>query len=192
MKTFDYVVVAPCFENNEHHSGLDQNTRLRLIAAAYMLKTGKAETIIVGGGKLRKMKESFAELMKKYLVEHGINPGSIGTEEYTFDTASQISWVAKNINTMDNITCFITDSAQAYHIGALIKGFGIEECEVLSSEKITETISYNYHYDHYVKNVHKSFDWKIFQLRESLLFLFTMFVDPKNKSLGKISIKRRT
>jgi hypothetical protein len=192
---YKYVIVAPCFENNEHRSGLDQNTRLRLTAAIIMFKKGRAQTIIVGGGKLRQMKESFAELMKKYLNKKGIPNCVIGTEEYTFDTASQIQWTSKNINTMDDITCFMTDSAQKKHIKALVEGFNIEECDVLSMESVILKNSncYNFKYLYYFKEKFwNSFGWMVFEIREFLLFLFTKLFNPRNELLGKISIRRRT
>jgi len=187
MKTYKFGIIAPCFENNEHSSGLDWNTRFRLIAAVNLLKRKRIETIIVGGGKLREMKESFSELMKKYLIKRGVSAGLIGTEQYTYDTASQIFWVSKSINTMDDPTCFITDSAQANHIKALIKGFKIGECDVISMEEIND-----YDYSMFIMKVRNSFGWVLFEARELLLFLFTIVFDPRNEFLGRISIKRRT
>lgn len=191
-KKYKNLVVAPCFEENEHHSGLDWNTRLRLLSAATLFEEGRAEKIIVGGGRLREMKESFAKLMKKELIKRGIREDAIETEEYTFDTASQIYWMKNNLEKQDGNLGFITDLAQAEHIGALRKGFGMEkEMDILSLEKIIEAMPDNKHRIAFLEKIHDSFDWKKFEAREKILALFTKYFDPKGEMIGKIAQFRK-
>lgn len=192
LKSYKNLVVAPCFEKNEHHSGLDWNTRLRLLSAAALFEEGRAEKIIVGGGKLREMKESFADLMKKELIKRGVPENVIKTEEYTFDTASQIYWMNNNLDKKDGNLGFITDLSQAEHIGALRKGFEMEkEMDILSLEKIIETMPDNQHRLAFLEKIHNSFDWKKFEAREKILALFTKYFDPKGEIMGKISQFRK-
>jgi len=191
-KKYKNLVVAPCFEKNEHYSGLDWNTRFRLLSASALFESGRAEKIIVGGGRLREMKESFAELMKKELIKRGIPENVIETEEYTFDTASQIDWMKKNLDKQDGNLGFITDSAQAEHIGALRKGFGMEkEIDILSIEEVVKEMANNKHYLSFFEKLRNSSEWKKFQLREKVLALFTKYFDSKGEMMGKISQFRK-
>ena len=192
-KHFRAVIVAPGFENNEHYSGLHWDTRFRLLAASAFFESGRAERIVVGGGKLREMKESFAELMKKELLKRGIPEEVIDTEEYTFDTASQIDWITKNLDKLEGDLGFITDPAQAGHIKALLEGFGInEKCSVLSTEDIIGEMVNNKHFLAFFKELHDSLYWKKWQLREKVLELFTKHFDPKGERVAKITARRQT
>ncbi|MDP3792667.1 MAG: YdcF family protein [bacterium] len=192
-KHFRAIIVSPGYENNEHRTGLHWDTRFRLLAAAAFFESGRAEKIIVGGGKLREMKESFAELMKKELLKRGIPEDVIDTEEYTFDTASQIDWITKNLDKLEGDLGFITDPAQAGHVKALMEGFGIDkECSVLSTEDIIGEMANNKHFLAFFEELHGSPYWKKWQLREKVLELFTKYFDPKGEKLAHITTRRKT
>lgn len=191
-KKYKNIVVAPCFENNEHHSGLDWNTRLRLLSAATLFEEGRTERIIVGGGKLREMKESFAELMKEELIKRGIPENAIETEEYTFDTASQIIWIKKNLDRLDGNLGLIADSTHAKRIKVLVEGFEMEkEIDILSLEKIIEAMPDNKHRIAFLEKIHNSFDWNKFIVREKILELFMKYFDNKGEIMSKISQFRK-
>lgn len=191
-KKYKNLVIAPCFENNEHHSGLDWNTRFRIMSASAFFENGRAERIIVGGGRLREMKESFSELMKKELIKRGVPENVIDTEESTFDTASQIDWIKNNLDKKDGNLGFIADSAQAEHIIALRKGFGMEkDVDILSIEEMVKEMANNKHYLSFFEKLRDGSDWKKFQLREKILALFTKYFDSKGEIVGKISQFRK-
>ncbi len=192
-KHFKAIVVAPGYENNEHRTGLHWDTRFRLLAAVAFFESGRAEKIIVGGDKIRDMNKSFSESMKEELLQRGIPAEAIETEEYTYDTASQIDWIKKNLDRIGGNLGFITDPAQAKHVKALLEGFNIEkECSILSTEDIIHEMANNKHYEAFLRKLHSSPYWKKWQLREKVLELFTKYFDPKGKKLANITTKRKT
>lgn len=171
---YDAVVVCPGFEQNDHPSGLFWDTRYRLSAAAELFLEKKAKRIVVGGGRLRNMYESFAVLMKKYLVRgYDIPTQRITTEEQTFDTASQIDWL---MNHPQGSVAIVTDKWQALHIRALLFGYRLENIQILT---VPET--------EYTKL--QKFKWA---LRESALAVFTILFDHRGKIIQRITSGRRT
>lgn len=182
---FDVVVVAPGFEDNEKESGLFWDTELRLQAAIVLYEKSEVKKIIVGGGKLRKMKKSFAFLMKEYLMRRGIPENIIQTEEYTYDTPSQFQWIKNNI---EGEFDFITDPVQAGHVRELLKGFDIKDCTILSTEDI---LSDDELYGTFFKYTHQSFYWRKWIIREKILELFTKFFDPRGELISRLTSKRK-
>ena len=188
------IIVAPCFENNSHWSGLDWNTRIRLYAAFVLYNNDKVCKIVVGGGKFRKMKFSFAELMKGYLIKIGIPENCIITEEYTYDTASQIVWLENNMGRLYGDSLIITDSAQFRHIKVLLKGFGIEKiCEILPMESIIlHEMGHGVEmlWEFLIKK-QNSLNWRLFQVREMILWFFAKFFDHRGELISKLTSKRK-
>ncbi|MFA4975289.1 MAG: YdcF family protein [Candidatus Paceibacterota bacterium] len=183
------IIIAPGFEDNKKHSGLFWDTENRLEAAVVLFRNNEIWRIIVGGGKLRKMQKSFAELMREYLIERGIPKEIILIEEYTFDTPSQIEWIKKKV---EERFIFVTDSRQALHIKALLKGFKINGCDILTTEYILCKMSNGkVYWIEYFQKLHKSFYWKKWVIREKILELFTRFFDPRGELISKLTSKRK-
>lgn len=185
------IVVAPGFESYKHRSGLHWDTRIKLLAAAACYETGHTEKIIVGGRKIRQMQDSFANLMKKELLEkYKIPENAIETEESTFDTASQIDWVKHNIDKYEENLAFITNPAQVAHIKELLKGFDLEEVNVLSIEDIIKEMPNSRHLEFFFEKLHKSPYWLKYRAREKLLTLFTKYIDKKGEKIRRITKAR--
>jgi hypothetical protein len=184
-------IVSPGYESYSHESGLHADTRLRLYVSALALKHKKTERIIVGGGRLRKMKESFAELMKAELVnKQGIPEEIIETEEYTFDTASQVDWIKQHIQELGENVAFITDPHQAKHVRLLFDAQGLKNIAIVPVNEILKQLEpQNFHF--YTDIYHSFFGcWWIF--RESLVTFFTKFFDPKGERLQRITKGRKS
>lgn len=192
LEHFDSVVVAPGFESKNSYTGLHWDTKLRLIAAALYYKNGYTDAITVGGAKIRKMNESFATLMKRYLMKLGIPEEVIETEEYTFDTASQIEWLSRRVIN-DAYFAFITDPAQAGHVVELMRGFGIsyQNCRIISSESIINLRDENIYHIEFLERLHLSPYWWKWVVREKILELFTRYFDPKGKKLSLLTKGRK-
>lgn len=124
----------------------------------------------------------------------GVPATEIDTEEYTFDTASQIDWLKKNISRYENNVGFITDPEQANHVKELLNGFGLtdEQVDILSSEDIIRENSKNKHYSAFFERLHKSPFWMQWKVREKLLEILTRYVDPKGEKIRKITGGRKT
>lgn len=191
LPNYNYVVVTPGFEANSHHSGLFWDTRIRLLAASMYFHSGKAENIIVGGAKVRKMSKSFAGLMQEVLIKkYDIPESVIITEESSFDTSSQIKWLGENFDKFDGSIALIADSEQAYHVKALLKGHNLDQVDILSAERIIESLSPDSKYAGFVEKLHKSIYWKRWTIREELLSVFTETVDCRGEKLGSITRSR--
>lgn len=192
FKKYNAIVVSPGFENNEHRAGLAWDSRLREIAAAELFKAGKAERVVVGGAKIREMKKSFAELMRAELIRRGVPDTQIDTEEYTFDTPSQIDWIQKHISQYGDKVGFVTDPEQAKHVRALLKGFKLtDKVDILTDEDIIREYVKNPRVDGLFKKLHETKYWKNWKRREKILELFTELVDPKGKLIQKITGGRK-
>ena len=190
---FRAVIVAPGFERDEHRTGLHWDTRFRLFVASALFASGRAERIIVGGGRLRRMQTSFAERMKTELVQRGVPVALIETEEDTFDTASQIEWMTRHRGQLGGNLGFITDPAQAGHVQELLRGFGIEEqCSIVSTEDIIQAMDHNKHFLAFFERLHRSPYWKHWQLREKFLELFTRYCDPRGEKIAHLTRQRKT
>lgn len=194
MPHYDAIIVAPGFASNSHPSGLKLDTRLRLLAASLSYKNGLTESIIVGGGKLKGMPESFATLMKNRLVDiHHVPEHVVGTEEETFDTGSQVNWVQQNILPHTQNIAFMTDSEQRNHFIALLHGYQIPSADVLAAEEtIIKLTANNPHAEKFLNNLHRSTYWKYWKTRERILTLLTETKDPKGEKLSKLTGRRKT
>jgi uncharacterized SAM-binding protein YcdF (DUF218 family) len=84
---FDYLVVLGMRSDQRPLSALLVS---RLNAALSLYRKHFSDRIIVSGGGLQKERgrPSEAEIMKRYLVRHGIRPGLITLEESSFNTIS--------------------------------------------------------------------------------------------------------
>lgn len=185
---YEAVIVSPGYEENEHRTGLHWDTRFRLLAAAEMYKNGYAEKIIVGGARIREMKESFAELMKRELVnKYGIPAQDIITEEFTFDTSSQIEWMNRYVK--DKNVAFITDPEQKHHAGALMEGWDTEK-DILTTEEIIAKLKGSKRFQAFFEKLHKSPYWLKWSARERVVTYFTKKLDPKGKIIRKITTER--
>lgn len=204
------VVVAPGFEveqidskesfvgkknpKKEHRTGLLFETRIKLRAAALMWKNKEVERVVVGGGQLRKMSNSFADLMKADLVNMGVPAEVIDTETYTRDTPTQVEWLKTHIsdyknNELDNVA-FLTDPDQAKFIRELTKGQNLENVPVLETEAIILRLIPEQEVEHFkslFKKIHQS-PWGIqYKLREELETLFVKYFDKGGKLLMRLS-----
>lgn len=204
FKHYDVLIVTPGFESNQHRSGLHWDTRLRLLAAAIYYKAGLANKIIVGGTRIREMEDSFANLMKEELrKKYDVPEDVIETEEYTFDTSSQVEWASQNIDKNRNVV-FITDPEQGKHIKALLGGFNLRQVPVLSTEDIIAALvpnrRYKYrtgaheakiHFERFFKRLHKSPYWWKWKIRERFLAAFTGVIDPRGKIITRLTRSRQ-
>ena len=192
FKHYKAIVVSPGYENNDHRTGLAWDNRLREIAAAELFKAGKAERVVVGGAKIREMKESLAELMKKELIKRGVPAAQIDTEEHTFDTPSQIDWIQQHIGQYNDSVGFVTDPEQAKHVKALLKGFKLgDKVDILTDEDIIREYVKNPRVDVLFKKLHETKYWKNWKLREKILELLTQYLDPKGKLIQKVTGRRK-
>ncbi|MBX4205475.1 MAG: YdcF family protein [Candidatus Doudnabacteria bacterium] len=174
------VVVCPGFPQYDHPSGLYWDTRLRLQAAAILYQQTQTSRIIVGGDRLLEMKDSYANLMEKYLVEvFGVPTSDITKEEYTFDTSSQFEWLAKHIGEFQGPVAVITDAWQAMHVKALLRGFRLQGIDVVTVESIGLRSQYG---------ALGKIKWA---LRETILAGFTSSVDPQGLTMQKITSSRK-
>ena len=191
-KHFNAVVVSPGYENNDHRTGLLWDTRFRLLGAAALFEAGRADRIVVGGRVINEMKRPFAELMKEELIKRGIPENMIDTEQYTFDTSSQIDWISQNKDKYENNLGFITDPAQAGHAQALIDGFDIKkDVTVLSIEEIVKEMANNEHYLSFFEKLHSLPFWLKWRMREKVLETFVKYFDPKGEKSGAMATKKR-
>lgn len=186
----DKVIVAPGFESNTHRSGLFWDTRLRLLAAAMYYENGKTQKIIVGGAQIREMKDSFANLMKKELIEkYGIPETDIETEEFTFDTPSQVKWSRENAPALVN-SAFITDSEQKLDIEQLLKGNNLQLPVMSSEDIILKLARKSKHFKGFFKRLHSSPYWLKWKGRERLLTQFTKHFDSQGERRSMHTKKR--
>ena len=183
---YDTYIVSPGYESHKHFSGLHADTRLRLFVTALAFKKDKTKKIIVSGGKIRKMKKSFAELKKDELIKNLNIPAEvIETEEETFDTSSQIIWIKNNIEKLGSSIAFITDPFQAKHVQILLNSYNLPNVKVLTVDKILfELDPENFHF---YTNLYNSIYGYIWRVREFLITQFTKFFDPKGKIIQKIT-----
>jgi uncharacterized protein YajQ (UPF0234 family) len=189
---YNAVFVLPSYENNKHRTGLMWDSRFRLLAAASLFESGKTRRIIVGGAQIRDMKESFVDLMKRELIRRGVPATEIDVEEYSFDTASQIEWMQKNIAAQEGKTGVITDPEQAKHVQALLEGYDLrDKVDVLTTEDIIRENVNNKHFVAFFEKLHKSPYWMKWKLREKALELFTRYFDPKGEKMQKITSGRK-
>lgn len=190
---YEHIVVAPGFENNKHNSGLYWDTRSRLRAAAILYKKGVAENIVVGGAQLRQMPDSFANSMKRWMVERLHIPEEvIETEEDTYDTPSQFKGIKDHQEDIfkEGKSAFITDREQAKHVRALIKGFGITNMDVLTTHDIFST--YSAHHDaKFLNHIEHSGYWLKWRARELVLTALTRTIDPRGELISRITSKRK-
>ena len=188
---YDSVIVSPGYESYDHRSALFWDTRVRLLAAALLHKNGNAGKIIVGGGKLYNMDQSFAGLMENVLTSKFQIPGaSVVTEETTRDTASQIKWIKKNIKPEEK-TAFITDPAQAKHVRALVEGFGLDNVEILSCFDVVMDLvpreTSKSRFKNYFNDILNSDYWQRWSKREKRLADFTKYIDKQGRIVSSLS-----
>ena len=189
---YNAIIVAPAYESQEHKSGLDLNTRLRLLGAALDYKKGFAERIVVGGTQIRKMEETFADLMEKNLIKLGVPKEAIDKETDTFDTSSQINWIKNHIEQYGNDAAIITDPAQKAHIDALIAGFDLrEKLGVLTYEDLFETLvpdeNDNKRLRAIIAKLHNSSYWTRFEIIEKIEAIVVKYLDPKGEKMRKMA-----
>lgn len=191
-RPFFAVIPTPGFDLITHRSGLHRDTRLRLIAAAVMYEAGVAERIIVGGGRLRKMTDSFANLMEKELLRLGIPQTAIVKETHTIDTATQVEWVKENLADKTGNFAFITDSGQKEHLQELLEGYELNQTLIITDEElITKLPGNTKHFESFYQRLHKSPEWFRWQIREKLLAIFTRRIDPKGEKIRLLTQARR-
>lgn len=185
------IVVCPGSEDDTHPSGLYLDTRMRLCAAAVLYKRLEIGMIVVGGSRLRKMKSSFATLMKNYLVaEYRIPDSSIMTEEQTFDTASQIAWLSKNMRRFPGRVEVLTDRWQGLHVEALLSGYSLRSVEVRNLEAVILSIPRDQQEDMSLRySLGRSVWWPI---REYALASFTRRFDRRGKLMQWLTRSRKT
>lgn len=192
---YDSVIVSLGYESYDHRSGLFWDTRVRLLAAALLHKNGNAGKIVVGGGKLYNMDQSFAGLMKNVLInKFKIPSDSVVTEETTYDTASQIKWIKTNIKPEEK-TAFITDPAQAKHVKALGEGFGLDNVEILSCFDIVMDLvpreTSKSRFKRYFDNILNSDYWQRWSKREKRLADFTKYIDKQGRIVSSLTRLRK-
>ncbi len=188
--SYKTYIVSPGYESYTNVNGLHADTLLRLYVSAVAWKHEKTEKIIVGGGKLRQMKESFAELMKSELVNKQRVPSEIiETEEFTFDTASQVVWIKQNIQRLGDDIAFITDPHQAKHVRLLFDAHDLKNVAVVTVDEILKQLEpQNIHFYTDIYNSPFGY-WWVF--RETLVTLFTKFFDPTGEKLQRLTQRRK-
>jgi len=184
-----YEANLPRYQANKHRSGLHWDTRIRLLAASLYYKNKQPDKVIVGGAKIRKMHDSFANLMRRELIgERQLPESAIESEECTFDTASQVDWIKQNRESVGQSTAIITDPEQAKHFRALLSGFDLDYIDVLSSETIITHFAPKY--CRFFERLHHSSYWIRWAARERLLAVATKIIDPQGKRLRIITRRR--
>ena len=189
---YDAIVVSPGFDNAKHGTGLHWDTRLRLLAGSAYYTEGLTPVIVVGGARLGNMKDSFANLMERALIQkYKIPENDIIVEEDTFDTASQLKWITKERKKLGENVAIVADSQQKKHFLALLEGYDLKEIDILSSEDIVvELADKNDHIGRFVDKLHKSPYWMYWEIRERLLTFFTQKIDKKGEWLEKFTKRR--
>lgn len=189
---YDAVVVSPGFDNPKHGTGLHWDTRLRELAAAAYYKEGLTPVLVVGGARLGNMKDSFAHLMKRALInKYKIPEKDIILDVNTFDTASQLEWIRKNKSLLGENIAIMTDSQQKKHFSALLKSYGLQDVDILACEDVVvEFADRNEHVSRFIKKLHRSPYWQYWKVREGLLTLFTKMIDKDGEKLGYFTKRR--
>lgn len=186
------LVVAPCFEDNNDPTELDWNTQVRLSAAAaiFFQERNLDVRIVVGGDRLRKMRRSFADLMEDFLINKmNVPQNSIVKEVHTFDTSSQL-WAIEHVCKL-NKGLILTDSAQAKHIKELLRGYGMKSWGVVTMEEVLLDGRHDGLYAELLRRNQRTLAWKIFQVREFVMWFITRFFDPRGERMGKIAAYTR-
>jgi hypothetical protein len=151
--------------------------------------------VVVGGDRLRDMQQTFAALMSRRLtVSHRVPMEKIRTETVTFDTASQVAWVAEHRESLGR-SAVITDAAQADHFAALLSHYGVRDVGIIVAESAIIGLAPRSSAAIFAKvneAFHRTGYWKRWVLREAVLTFLTKTVDRKGQLLQVITSKRRS
>jgi hypothetical protein len=182
LKHYEKIIVSPGYwPKKESPSQLRSDTRIRLVFAALFFKSGRTDKIVVGGGMIHEMKESFAKLMKRDLIKLGVPENLIETEEDTYDTASQVKWIKEKSDIKGNMG-FITDSAQGNLVKALLPRFDLrEKLDILSIENIVDDLDKKNLLIPMLKSFHNSIYWKAWWSEREILLTALAKHDPDGK-----------
>ena len=100
----------------------DGNNYQRMIHAYRLYKDGFADKIIICGGVVIKEMPSFAEIMKNFLVEIGVNEECIITENNSLNTYENIKYAKPILRQLDiKNSLLVTSSYHMYRSLAICK-----------------------------------------------------------------------
>lgn len=192
---YDTIIVAPGFsDNSDERTELFDDTKWRDIVAALFVKNGLAQKVVVGGGRIRDMKNSFADLMQSHLVRSlHLDQSIIEKEYFTRDTATQVAWISANRDRLGERVAIITDSAQAQHFASLLSGWHLQNIDLVAADDVAARLSLpmsEKYFELLTKILHESDYWKKWSKREKLLADFTKLVDHKGIIMGTLTSYR--
>lgn len=181
---YEELFVSPGYASKKHRSGLSGESRLRLRVAAFLFLMGRTDKIVVGGSMIHEMLVPFAELMKKDLKKLGIPEDAIKAEQDTYNTDSQIKHIQENYGNAKGNLGFITDSAQAMHVKALLPRYGLKEkLEILTIEDIVHELDEDKSelIAPLVKKLHESNYWKYWWTEREAIMTILAKCDPNGR-----------
>ncbi len=122
------VIVLGCKVNGEKPSRM---LARRLDSAYEFLSEHNDVIVVVSGGKGDDEKISEAEAMKKYLLDKGISPDRIITEDMSVNTHENLKFSANILETKNiNDVAIVTDGFHQYRAGYIAEKFGLESSAI--------------------------------------------------------------
>lgn len=181
---FDAVIVlGSSFVKKDGRYNLGFAGKLRIMAAAELLKRGKCSNFVLSGGKTKgKSKPSEAKVSLDFLKKEcrgKIDLKKVFLEEEAKDTSTNIKNSIKLCKEMGwKKIAFLSNEFHRKRVNLLIKGYGLN-AQFISAESILRQFG-DKHLIEKIKNYYESPDVKLIKALEAL-FCLLLFFDKKGK-----------
>lgn len=182
--SFDAVVVlGSSFVKKDGQYNLGFAGRLRIMAAAELLKQKKCSNLVLSGGKTKGERElSEAKVMLNFLEEKyrgKIDSKKVFLEEEAKDTSANINNSIKLCTDMGwKKIAFLSNEFHCKRVNLLIMGYGLK-VQFISAEAILRQFG-DKHLIKQIENYYKSPDVMLIKALE-VLFCWSLFFDKKGR-----------